>query len=133
MNAATLFRQACAIDDTDPRRATVLYRRALMLDPTLDSAMTNLGRVLYLAGRRQEARRWWDRALEVNPRQVDAIYNVGHMLMEDKKFFAAMPYFEDAVALDPSCANASQGTRPSWWERLRALGAIRRSTSPRKP
>lgn len=49
-----------------------------------------------------EARSCFDRALELNPLSVEALFGMGRILMEEKNYASALPYMEKAVTLRPS-------------------------------
>jgi tetratricopeptide (TPR) repeat protein len=50
-----------------PDKASKLYREALAEQPDMPEALLNLGRILEAAGKSEEARACWTRALEAEP------------------------------------------------------------------
>jgi len=73
---------AKALGARDPRRAAALgeaeatLRRALEADPQLPDAYTTLGVVFDLTGRPTEAIDSWKRAVDLDARNFDALYNL---------------------------------------------------------
>ena len=105
-SALSLFEKACEIDDYDPKEGIHLYRRAIRLDPTLWSAMTNLGRVYFRLGEIGAAMNWWERAVRTNPQAADAHYNLGYLRLLKEDYRAAVARFEMAIGIEPRFANA---------------------------
>lgn len=64
----------------DDAAAEAAYRKALAKDPGIAAAHTNLGNVLYRAGKRDEARACYERALDLDPEQPEARFNLGNVL-----------------------------------------------------
>ena len=50
-----------------PEKAVRLYREALAQQPDMPEALLNLGRILESAGKSDEARACWSKALEAEP------------------------------------------------------------------
>jgi arylsulfatase A-like enzyme/Flp pilus assembly protein TadD len=81
--AAIHLRSALAIaDPRDPRRVAALsdaetaVRQALAADPLLPDAYTTLGVILETTGRTAEAIDSWRRAVDLDGREFDALYNL---------------------------------------------------------
>jgi tetratricopeptide (TPR) repeat protein len=63
--------------------------------------LSKKGRAFHKAGRLKDARRLYEEALRVNPDHVEALNNLGVILMHDKEFPAARSSFEKAIRLRP--------------------------------
>lgn len=93
-------------DETTYQEAEQAYRKALSLDPTLTSALTNLGNLFYRQDDLVEAERHYRLALALDPDQPEALYNLGFLHFERGEIEAAVERFEGAVRSDPSFADA---------------------------
>jgi DNA-binding transcriptional MerR regulator len=60
--------------------AEQLYRQAILAQPSLAAACTNLGNLLYRRGALVDARAAYEHALEYEPGQAEARYNLGNLL-----------------------------------------------------
>jgi DNA-binding transcriptional MerR regulator len=60
--------------------AEQLYRQAILAQPSLAAACTNLGNLLYRRGALADARAAYEHALEYEPGQAEARYNLGNLL-----------------------------------------------------
>ena len=96
------FVEACAAEDRgDGGTAEHLFRLAIDLEPRMAAALTNLGNLVYRQGELHEAR-----ALEHDPIQPEARYNLANLLedlgetelaiAELRRVCAATPEFADA-------------------------------------
>lgn len=75
------FVQACEAEDQgDAAGAETLYRQAVVRQPSLAAAHTNLGNLLYRRGDVAGARTAYERALEHEPTQPEARFNLGNLL-----------------------------------------------------
>ncbi len=82
-------------------------QRCLTLNPNFDNAMTGLARALAKVGRTDEARTWLQKALQINPENYRAWYQLG-LLDERSNPAAALSSYQHAVAIQP---NFSPGQR----------------------
>jgi len=105
--AYNLYVAASAIDEEPSKydQAERMYREAILLDPTLDVAYTNLGNIYHRRGRVAAAMELYHRALLADPRQVEALYNLGYCVLNDDPKLAA-DYFRRAIDADPRFADA---------------------------
>ena len=72
-----LFRRACNhLDKNEFDRAARAFRSVLRLDPAHYEALTGLGRCLAEIGMRDEARKCFEKALEINPGYAQARINL---------------------------------------------------------
>jgi arylsulfatase A-like enzyme/Flp pilus assembly protein TadD len=82
-------------------------QRCLALNPNFDSAMTGLARALAKLGRMDDARNWLQKALEINPENYRAWYQMGS-LEARRDLGAALSAYRRAIAIQP---NFSPGQR----------------------
>ena len=88
-------------------RAAEQLQRCLALNPNFDHAMTGLARALARLGRMEEAKDWLSKALQNNPQNYQAWYQVG-LLDTVSGPAAALSAFEKAILIQP---NFSAGQR----------------------
>lgn len=91
-------------DETTAALAEAAYRKALELDPTLATAMTNLGNLRLLADDRAEAESLYRRAMAADAAQAEAPYNLAYILVERGEHTDAIELFERAIELKPDFA-----------------------------
>jgi choline-sulfatase len=87
-------------------QAAEQLQRCLTLNPNFDNAMTGLARALAKLGRTSEAKSWLDKALQSNPQNYLAWYQVGLLDVRDDP--AAQAAYEKTIAIQP---NFSAGQR----------------------
>ena len=83
-----------------------LIKRALLANPRSASVHSNLGSLLMVLRRFEEAVVACEKAIELDSQLVDAHYNRGNALVELKQFAEAIGSFRKALAIDPLHANA---------------------------
>jgi arylsulfatase A-like enzyme/Flp pilus assembly protein TadD len=88
-------------------RAAEQLQRCLELNPNFDNAMTGLARALAKLGRADEAKSWLNRALQSNPQNYRAWYQMG-LLDAGSDPAAALSAYEKTIAIQP---NFSAGQR----------------------
>jgi choline-sulfatase len=88
-------------------RAADQLQRCLALNPNFDNAMTGLARALAKLGRADEAKSWLNKALQSNPQNYRAWYQMG-LLDAGSDKAAAQSAYEKTVAIQP---NFSAGQR----------------------
>jgi len=72
-----IFRRACNhLDRNEFDQAARAFRSVLRLDPRHYEALTGLGRCLAEVGMREEARKCFEKALEINPSYAQARINL---------------------------------------------------------
>jgi tetratricopeptide (TPR) repeat protein len=93
------------------------YRQAIEMDPAASyTAHYNLGRILAMKNRIDEAVAQFQAALKLLPESADANLALGLCLAQQNRLEEALPCFERAVLYDPSSASARASL-----ERARAL------------
>jgi len=88
-------------------KAAEQLQRCLTLNPNFDNAMTGLARALARLGREDEANTWLQKALQSNPQNYQAWYQLGLLEAAGNPAIAQVS-FEKAVAIQP---NFSAGQR----------------------
>jgi tetratricopeptide (TPR) repeat protein len=94
----------------DYTNAAGAYREALRLDPSNPNTLKNLGGMLHLLKRDEEAKRALELALALNPELTEAWRNLGVVHADQKEWLAAEECFRHAL-----------DTNPGWIEGLRYL------------
>lgn len=85
----------------DPARATLMYRRALVVNPGYALVFFRLARLLHLAGELDEAREFYRRSIAAGLEPVDSYNNLGLIELDQGHFAAAREAFQRALALAP--------------------------------
>lgn len=83
--------------------AVAQFRRCLELNPNFDQAMTGLAHAWLEAGNAAEARQWLQKALQYNPQNYRAWYELGAIETKTNPAAAAAD-FEKAVSIQPNFA-----------------------------
>ena len=128
--ATDSYRRAGSIASWEPRYPAMLggllnqvgqadlaydaYLEAAARDPRGLSHALNLGRVAATLERPEDAERWYDRALDIDPTTPEVLAEVGRFELAQGDVAAANDLLERAVAL--------RGDHPGWWA---ALGEAR--------
>jgi tetratricopeptide (TPR) repeat protein len=94
---------AFALEDTDPDGARAAYEACLNADPHHVEAGINLGRLLHIAGRLEEAERVYRSADKSEPLLV---FNLAVLLEDLGREHDAIVAYREALALDPQLADA---------------------------
>jgi glutathione synthase/RimK-type ligase-like ATP-grasp enzyme len=101
------FARACLLEELGRLAiARGAYKGVLARDARHFGALTNLGTMLYLEGRRPEARVLYRHAANYHPHEASAFVNLGNVLAEDDPAGGRAAY-EQALALDPTHATAN--------------------------
>ena len=104
--ASMVLRQALAAKNGGDRgagcrRPSATRARRLETDPSLPKAYTTLGVVLAESGRKSEAIDSWKRAVALDGREFDALYNLTILLLEARQTDDARAYAKQFVATAP--------------------------------
>lgn len=102
------YLEGCRYDEDEATFAEAerAYKKALALDPTLATALTNLGNLEYRRGDVVQAEEYYRRALACDPEQPEALYNLGFLCFERDEVEQAILLFDQALGSDPSFADA---------------------------
>jgi DNA-binding SARP family transcriptional activator/TolB-like protein/Tfp pilus assembly protein PilF len=82
-------------------RAETLLRRVIDRHPSIDGPHVPLGLLLLASGRRQEAGRWFERAIELNPSQAAAYAQLGRVLVGMSRAEEGLEHILYATRLSP--------------------------------
>ncbi len=97
------YARAFELEDTDPDGARAAYEACLNADPHHAEARINLGRLLHVAGRLEDAERVYRSADEPEPLLV---FNLAVLLEDLDRERDAIVAYREALALDPQLADA---------------------------
>jgi tetratricopeptide (TPR) repeat protein len=87
----------------DWEQAAQQLQRCLDLNPNFDNAMTGLARALAKLGRADDAKSWLNRAVQSNPQNYRAWYQIG-LLSASGDLVVARSAYEKAIAIQPRLA-----------------------------
>jgi Tfp pilus assembly protein PilF len=116
-SARVLYCAGSSLDFVDLDRALQLLERSVALDPNYAPAFQSLGTCYLRSGRREEARVAYQRAVEIDPRDVHATVGVAMTLDPNDCADEMRALLRSAIDIDPSCIDA--------WGVLGALGQMR--------
>jgi len=85
----------------DYPRARAILEEALVLDPDVSRAHNALGVIAAETGHPEEAIAHWKRAVELNPKEWDTLFNLGKLLRRQGRDAEARPYVESFVRSAP--------------------------------
>jgi tetratricopeptide (TPR) repeat protein len=107
-SAYELYLEGCRLDEDETTfdGAEEAYRKAAELDPSLSSALTNLGNLRFRRGFVDEAEVFYRRALDVDDSQPEAYYNLGFLHFERGEPELAVEFLVKALESDPAFADA---------------------------
>jgi tetratricopeptide (TPR) repeat protein len=97
------YTRAFALEDTDPEAARAAYHACLEADPHHVEARINLGRLLHIAGRLDEAEQIYRSANKPEPL---LLFNLAVLLEDLDREPDAIVAYREALALDPQLADA---------------------------
>jgi tetratricopeptide (TPR) repeat protein/glycosyltransferase involved in cell wall biosynthesis len=86
--------------------AIAYFKNALVLQPNLIEAATNLAVTLHQTGDLAEAATYYQRAIEIDPNCAQAQNNLGILLQDRGSIAEAVSCFQKAIALNPLYAKA---------------------------
>lgn len=84
--------------------------RALQLRPRFHYSEVEMGLAHARAGRPDEARNWFDMAIQSRPDYLPSYMHAARIEREQRRPFAALPYLQAALALNPAHAGAIRET-----------------------
>lgn len=100
------FDLALELESTDPAGAFRAYNEALAHDPGLVDAHVNLGRLLQLAGRTQEAVEHYRLSITAGSADPTASFNLGTAMEELGRWNDALTAYHAAIEADAAFADA---------------------------
>jgi tetratricopeptide (TPR) repeat protein len=102
-SASEFYAKAYELEDGNPKAAQAAYEACLDIDPQFTEARVNLGRLLHLAGRLDDAERVYRSASKTEPLLV---FNLAVLLEDLQRDAEAIAAYREALALDPQMADA---------------------------
>jgi tetratricopeptide (TPR) repeat protein len=97
------YARAFALEETDPVGAQSAYEASLKADPSHVEARINLGRLLHIGGRLEEAENLYRAAQTPEPLLV---FNLAVLLEDLNRDADAIVAYRESLALDPQLADA---------------------------
>lgn len=85
-----------------PRESLETYTRAAALQTPTAEDLRHVALDYVLLNSYPDARRWLTRALAMDPRNAEALYDLGRIDMHDGDFHAAQQHFEASLTLNPN-------------------------------
>jgi Tfp pilus assembly protein PilF len=125
LSAADWFELGADLESSAPEQASSAYTRALALDPDYTDAHVNLGRLLQLSGRTQEAIEHYRHSLVAGTDDPTAAFNLGTALEEMGQWIAAIQAYRRALQMDRGFADAHFNLARLYEELGRREAAIR--------
>jgi tetratricopeptide (TPR) repeat protein len=104
--ASDWYDRAMSLEPDSPDEACHAYARALAVDASFSAAHVNLGRLLQLAGRINDAIEHYRLALQQQNADPAAAFNLGTALEELGRWGEALTGYRRALQLDPEYADA---------------------------
>jgi Tfp pilus assembly protein PilF len=91
----------------DYPRARAALSESLALDPDVSLAHNALGVIAAETGHPEEAIERWKRAVELNPKEWDTLFNLGKLLRQRGREAEARPYIEQFLRSAPPAQYAN--------------------------
>ncbi|HTL54498.1 MAG TPA: FecR domain-containing protein, partial [Candidatus Limnocylindrales bacterium] len=107
--ASSYYEQSRAIRETSLRTALDLAHRAATNSPEFGFAWERVAELEFSFGRTDRALEALNRSLQLSPRNAQALALKGFLLAAQNRESEAVWWFEDALAVDPTLANAWLG------------------------
>jgi len=105
-------------------KATEELSRCLALNPNFDNAMTGLAQALAKLGRAGEAKDWLQKALQINPENYRAWYQLGLLDAKTKSDLAgALASYQKAIAIQPNFSPGQRETGMALYQQKDYAGA----------
>ena len=86
--------------------ADAQYQGAVKIDSTMSKVWVNMGLAFVDAGKRPQARHAFEKAIEVNPRDVLAYCHLGYLDHMTGNLSDAMAMYKQALSIDPNSSQA---------------------------
>jgi len=87
------------------------FQNSIKMAPYFLQPYINLGSVLYLLGKKEEALQSYDKALQVNPYVPLIYFNLGNLYAQEGDIRKAIGYWQDALDLDPNYEEARRNIK----------------------
>jgi len=86
--------------------AEVCFRQAIEYAPVFLEPYINLGTVLYLTDRKQDALSIYEKAIDIDPLSPLIYFNLGNIYAQEGEMKKAISYWQDALDLEPGYQQA---------------------------
>ncbi len=118
--------------------AIASIKKAIQLDPRLQSAYYNLGFICYQAGKPQQAVNYYYEALKLDPGDIDSRRGLGLAYTAQKKWSQAAAVFADLLHLTPDDSEVAIQLGRTYLEMgqpEKAIGSLQKATAlaPKNP
>ena len=100
------------------------FKKAVKLNPNYVEAYNNLGNILQLQGKNDEAVGYLGKAIEIEPNFSQAYYNLGNALKQLGEIDDAFASYQKAIAINPDLAEAYANLGSIQQQRGRAEAAL---------
>lgn len=106
------YSYASGLDASAPNRnayfdsANAQYQGAVKIDSTMSKVWVNMGLAFVDAGKRPQARKAFEKAIEVNPKDVLAYCHLGYLDHMTGNLSDAMAMYKQALSIDPNSSQA---------------------------
>ena len=107
--AARYFSEGVTFDEEGEgghERASLAYRKALLLDPNLVPALVNLANIHYGLDQLVEAQALYERAMHLDVECFEAYFNLGNIHHDLGRYLDALEHYRVAVGINPGYADA---------------------------
>lgn len=122
VSSSSDFDEIAALRETDPKAARAQLQERVAARPRDDLAWTILGHTYYDLDDNEQAETAYAKALEINPRRVEALTSMGILRSADRRYDEARGYYDRALAVNPGYAQlhssiATMALRQGDWAR----------------
>ena len=100
--------------NSDYLMAAVNYQKAARLGAASTGLYTKLGIVQFKLGNRDAARKSFQQAVKIDPRNADALNNIGAILCADRKYKQALHYLKEALEINEQSAPFHVNLGAAW-------------------
>lgn len=89
------------VDSQIAKRAVYAYLQAHEIEPRTDGPPNNIGNIYFTMNMRDEAMKWWKKAIQTNPDKIDARLNLGLAYYYRGRIKESATQFEEVLKRDP--------------------------------
>ena len=91
------------LEKIDTNQSIVAYKKTIEIAPNLVDAYINLGNVLLLQGRTEEAERQFTNVINIKPFYIAGYINLGNLFLQKyQKKYEAISFYKQALILSPN-------------------------------
>jgi protein O-GlcNAc transferase len=111
-------------DQGDLEKASILYEKALKVEPDFSEAYFNLGKIFQDQGSYQKAVSCYLKLLHLKPDSYEAYYNMGLIFQSEGRHNEAISYYQKALILSPGIPEAYNNMGNAFQAQGKAVEAI---------